>query len=192
MIYQKIHASLQKWAKATPHGWNQKWHGQFCVQNLETRPDQPVKIAREYYDKMLEKKFFWTARQPFRLSHIHVFCVNFSRFSWARSHNFFKIENGKNYIFLNYFFSNLCKFYFIPIKIRQKLLGSMDLTQFLCLSWFQAKKRASQTILNISLGKIGSLRPKRKVIRHGRSVRKLPVIPLGIRNTKVVEGLGTK
>ena len=54
----------------------------------------------------------------------------------------------------------------------------MDLTQFLCLSWFQAKKRASQTKLNISLSKIGSLGP-----RHGRSVRKLPVIPLGIRNT---------
>ena len=116
MIYQKIHASLQKWAKATPHGWNQKWHGQFCVQNLETRPDQPAKIVREYCDKMLEKKFFWTARQPFRLSHIHAFCVNFSRFSWARSHNFFKMENGKNYIFLNYFFSNLCKFYFPSIS----------------------------------------------------------------------------
>ena len=52
----------------------------------------------------VRKKFFRTARQPFRLSHIHAFYVNSSRFSWARSHNFFKMENGKNYIFINFFF----------------------------------------------------------------------------------------
>ena len=31
--------------------------------------------------------------------------------------------------FFSFFFSNLCKFYFIPVEIRHKLLGSMDVTQ---------------------------------------------------------------
>ena len=42
--------------------------------------------------------------------------------------------------------------------------------------------RNAKRYLESRLGKIGSLGPRRKVIGHCKSVKMVPVIPLGIRN----------